>query len=456
MSQLTVSTPAISPAPEPRPEPPRPARHRSRWRKRLLIWCIACMALSAAIFYGARWYRALAKNGTAAIPVAKVQRGDVSLAINARGELRGGNPEVLTAPMIGGTELHITFLRKTGTEVKTGDVVVQFDTTEQEFKLKEAQADVAEAEQHLLQAKAERDAQQEEDRYALLKAKTDVQLAELDVRKNPLLPAIVAKQNDLALASARDHLAQVQQNLANRQATGVAGVAIQEAGRAKAQSQVATARQNIDSMTLRARRSGYVSVKQNSSTNFFFTGMTLPLYQVGDSVRPGMAVVEIPDLQTWEVAANIGELDRGHLAVNDKVAITVIAVPGRQFHGHIKELGGTTGPFWNRHFECSIAMDDLSPKLRPGMSAQLLITTDRMRQVLSVPSQALFESDGRTYVYVRSGNSFAPKDVKLLRRNEARAVISGLAEGQMVALANPVEMAKKSTGPANPLKAVSK
>jgi hypothetical protein len=209
-------------------------------------------------------------------------------------------------------------------------------------------------------------------------------------------------------------------------------------------------------MTLRAHRSGYVSVKQNSSGGFYFTGMVLPLYQVGDSVRPGMAVAEIPDLKNWELAAKIGELDRGHLAVNDKVAITVIAVAGRPFHGHIKELGGTTGPFWDRHFECNIALDDPSSELRPGMSAQLTITTDEMHQVLSVPSQALFESDGRTYVYVRSGASFTPKDVKLLRRNESRAVISGLNEGQFVALANPIEMSKKATGNASPLKAVTK
>jgi HlyD family secretion protein len=455
MSQVTVPA-APAPPPE-RPEAPSlRTKHSAGWQKRLLLWFVVCAAFGVAIFYGARSYRALTGSKEAVIPVAKVQRGDVSLAITARGELRGGNPETLTAPMTGGTEMHITLLRKTGEEVKTGDVVVQLDTTEQQFKLREAQADVAEAAQHLLQAKAQRDAEKEEDRYALLKAKTDVKVAELDVRKNPLLAAIVAKQNILALDSARDHLAQVEHNLANRRATGDAGIAMQEAGGAKAEAQATTARQNIDSMTLRAHRSGYVSVKENSSTNFFFTGMTLPLYQVGDAVRPGMVIAEIPDLKDWELAANIGELDRGHLAVNDKVGITIIAAPGRQLHGHIKELGGTTGPFWDRHFECKIAVDDPSPELRPGMTAELVVTTDEMRQVLSVPSQALFESDGRTYVYVRSGRSFAPKDVKLLRRNETRAVVSGLSEGRMVALANPVEMAKKNSGGASPLKAVQK
>jgi HlyD family secretion protein len=456
MSQVTVPAAPAAPPPE-RPEAPSHATTRAApWQKRLLTWCVVCAVLGVAIFYGARSYQALTAGKETVIPVAKVQRGDVSLAITARGELRGGNPETLTAPMTGGTEMHITLLRKTGEQVKTGDVVVQLDTTEQEFKLKEAQADVAEAAQHLIQAKAQRDAEKEEDRYALLKAETDVKLAELDVRKNPLLAAIVAKQNVLALDSARDHLAQVQHNLANRQATGAAGIAMQEASGAKAEAQASTARQNIDSMTLRAHRPGYVSVKQNSSTNFFFTGMTLPLYQVGDSVRPGMVIAEIPDLKNWELAANIGELDRGHLALNETVGITIIAVPGRQFHGHIKELGGTTGAFWDRHFECKIAVDDPAPELRPGMSAQLVVTTDEMRQVLSVPSQALFESDGRTFVHLRSGRSFAPKDVKLLRRNETRAVVSGLSEGQMVALANPVEMAKKTSGAAGPMKAVQK
>lgn len=455
MSQIIIPAPP-TPSPERQGAPSRAANHLTGWRKRLLISCLAVAVIAGAIVFGTRFYRALTGSKEAIIPVARVQRGDVSLAITARGELRGGNPEGLTAPMTGGATMHITLLRKTGEEVKTGDVVVQLDTTEQQFKLKEAQADVAEAAQHLLQAKAQRDAEKEEDRYALLKAKTDVKLAELDVQKNPLLSLIVGKQNNLALDSARDHLAQVEHNLANRQTTGEAGIAMQEAAGAKAEAQATTARQNIESMTLRAHRSGYVSVKNSSPNGMFFFGTTLPLYQVGDPVSPGMAIAEIPDLKNWELSANIGELDRGHLAINDKVAIVIIAVPHRSFHGHIKELGGTTGPFWDRHFECKIALDNPSPELRPGMSAQVVVTTDEMRQVLSVPSQALFESDGRTFVYVRSGRSFATKDVKLLRRNETRAVVSGLSEGQMVALANPVEMAKKKPGGTSPLKALAK
>ena len=448
MSTLITSAPAPA-----RKRPPGKNRFR-RWRNAAIVACLCAAVVAAGTFYGIRFSRALNGGKKSAIPTARVQRGDITLSVFARGEIRGGNPEMLTAPLTGGSDMHITFLRKSGEEVKAGDVVVQFDTTEQEYKRKEAEADLAEADQHVLQATAQMKADEEEDRYALLKAKTDVMLAELDVRKDPLLPSITARQNDLALQSARDHLSQLQQNLTNRKATDEAGITMQQAGRGKAESQALTARQNIEAMTLRAQRSGYVSLKQNSSGNFFFFGMTLPLYQVGDQVRPGMAVAEIPDLKNWELSANIGELDRGHLAVGEKVAITVIAVPDRKFIGRVKELGGTTGPPWDRHFECKMTLDNPSPELRPGMSAKINVTTDELHQVLWLPAQALFESDGRTFVYVRSGASFTAKDVKLVRRNETRVVITGVNEGQEVALASPVESSAKKTSASGPLESL--
>ena len=435
--------------------PSLPAPKKRRGPRRLTATLLVMVALGTAGFLGWRVYRTVKVEKGNGIPTAKVLRGDLVLSITARGELRGGNPQTLTAPMTGGTEMHIIQLRKTGEEVKSGDVIVQFDTTEQQFKLKEAEADLAEAEQNFIKAQSQREADAEEDRYALLKTKSDLQLAELDVRKNPLLSAIAAKQNDLALEGARDHLAQTEKNLSNRKATGEAGIAIQQAARAKAQAQATTARQNIEAMTLRANRTGYVAIK-TTSPNFAFFGMVLPFYQVGDTVRPGMAVAEIPDMKQWELAANVGELDRGHLQPGNKVDITIIAVPLHPFYGHVKELGGMTGPFWDRHFECKISLDDPTPELRPGMSARITVTTDELKRVLSLPTQALFESDGRTFVYVQSGGTFAPRNIKLVRRNETRAVVDGLTEGETVALANPVEITKKKETAASPLKTVGK
>lgn len=376
------------------------------------------------------------------VPWTTVKRGDVTFTVSARGELQGGKSEMLTAPMTGGNDMVITYLRGPGEVVKEGDVVVQLDTTEQSFKLKEAEADLAEAEQQLIQAQADSQAKEEESRYLLLSAKADLRQAQLEERRNPLVAAITARQNTLAVEGARDHLRQVEHDIANQQATNAAAIAIQEAARNKARVQSDTARRNIDSMTLKAHSNGYVAIQQNTSGNFMFFGMSLPMLQLGDTVRAGMAIAQIPDLQNWELSARIGELDRGHLAEKQKAEITVVALPQKQFHGSIKNIGGTTGPPWDRHFDCKIALTDASPELRPGMTANVVITTEVLANALWVPSQAVFESDGRAFVYLQERSGFTPHDVKVVRRSDSQVALTGLAESQVVAMSNPGEQAR--------------
>jgi HlyD family secretion protein len=419
----------------------------------IIIAVILCAALAAL---GRYLYLKSLPNSQVELPTVKVVRGDVFLTIFAKGEIRGGNSQVLTAPMTGG-DLHVLFLLPNASQVKPGDVVVRFDPTDQEFALKEAQSDLAEAEQHIKQATAQREADTEEDRYALEQAQTNLELAELEARKNPILAAITAKQNDLAVAVAKDKLAQLKQDRVNKQATDEAGVQMQQAGEGKAQSKILTAHQNIEAMTLRAERAGYVAIKQNSNVNMIYDGMQLPIFQVGDAAQPGMAMAEIPDLNHWEVAANVGELDRGHLSPGDKVNVTVIALPNRTFHGRVTDIGSTSGAPWDRHFECKITLDDQSPNLRPGMTARVEITTETMHNVLWIPAQALFESEGKAYVYLQSGKTFARHDVTLVRRNETKVILTGLNEGQQVALANPADAVTKKTKPsASPLEVIPK
>jgi multidrug efflux pump subunit AcrA (membrane-fusion protein) len=399
-----------------------------------------------------RLYAAVGSNAPAT-PIARVRRGDVTFTVTGRGQLQGGSPEVIAAPMAGG-EMRIKSLRTPGELVRPGDVVVEFDTAEQEYQLKEAESDLAEAEQQVAKATAEKEAQQEENRFSLLQARGDVRQAELEVRKNPLQSAISARQNELALQAARDRLAEIEHDLANRGASSEAAIATQEAARSKAQMQAAMARHNIELMTVRARGEGYVSVRQNTTGSWFVSGMALPLFRAGDRLYPGMAVADIPDLKNWELTVAIDELDRGHLAPGQTVDIRVVALPFRAFHGSFKHFGGTFESWGEHRFECVMTVDDPAPELRPGMTAEVVVTTDVLKNALWVPAQAIFESDGRTFVYVPSGSGFAPRDVKLVRRSETQAVITGLADNQAVALASPEQQTKKAAGRSGALKAL--
>jgi HlyD family secretion protein len=275
--------------------------------KTRILMPVILIAVLGAIGWGAMRL-VKATNATAAIeiPSTKVKKGRVTITVAARGELQGGNSEMLTAPMSGGNDMAITLLRDPGEVVKEGDVVVQFDTTQQEYNLREAEADLAEAEQQVIQAQANSDAMKEESAFQVISTDSDVKLAELEIRKNPLLPSIQARQNELALDAAKNRQHQAVQDLNNKNATSAAGVAIQKANQNKAKMMAETASRTIDSMTLKVKTSGYVNVQANNNLNMLYTGMQLPPYQLGDTARAGMAIAQIPDLKSWEVSASIG------------------------------------------------------------------------------------------------------------------------------------------------------
>jgi multidrug resistance efflux pump len=423
-------------------------------RRRLLVLA-AVLAVLAAIAWGAIRLVARVTASTAAVelPTTRVKRGRVTITVAARGELQGGNSEMLTVPQTGGNTVAITYLREPGELVEAGDVVVEFDTTQQEYNLREAEADLAEAGQQVIKAEADGQALDEETRYQVESTTADVKLAELEIRKNPLLAAIVARQNALALDAANNRQHQAGQDLNNKKATAAAGVAIQQAALNKAKVMMDIAQKTIDGMTLKAKTSGYVNIQQNSNLMIAYYGMTLLPYQLGDNVNAGMAVAQIPDLKTWEVSAQVGELDRGHLTPGQQVSVAVVALAGKSFPGHVKNIGGTGGSAWNRHFECRIALDQASPELRPGMTSNLVITVESLDNVTWVPSQALFESDGRSFVYLRTPSGFMPHDVTLVRRSESQVVLTGLSEGALVAMSNP-DQQSKSAAPQSAMKAL--
>ena len=425
---------------------------------RTILVLLAALAVLGALAWGAmRIVRATSATTALELPTTRVKHGSVTLTVTCRGELQGGNSEMLTAPMIGGADMAITSLREPGELVAPGDVVAQFDTTEQEFKLKEAEADLAEAQQQVLKAEADSLATDEESQYAKLSAQADVQLAEIELRRNPTIARIAARQNEILLEAARNRLRQATQDLANKKTTSAAGIAIQQALENKAHVMADLARQNIENMTLKAKTGGYVNVQQNSNQNMMYWGMLLPPFQLGDTVRAGMAVAQIPDLRSWEVSASVGELDRGHLSIGQLVVIRVVALAGKEFAGKVKNIGGTTGPSWDRRFEARISLLRAAPELRPGMTSNLVITVDTLDNVLWVPTQALFESDGRTFVYARGPSGFVPHDVTLVRRSESQAVITGIQEGVSVAMSNPDQQLNSGASPSGgAMKALAK
>ncbi len=418
--------------------------------------------VTAAVVCAVGWtafqlVRTVGVEASAEPPCTRVKRGPVAITVTARGELRGGNSEMLLAPMVGQDTLAVTFLRQPGELVEAGDVIAQFDTTQQEYNLREAESDLAEAQQKIIQTEAENQAGDEETLYAVEAARTQTRLLELETAKNELLPRTKARDNEIALEAARNRLKQAEEDLINRKKTAAAGLAIQRAAENRARVMADMARKNIENMTLKARNRAYVSIQSNTfGLNVLTQGMTLPIIRNGDSVRPGMAMAQLFDMQSWEVSAMVPELDRGHLAVGQPVLVSIVALAGKPYQGRVSGLGTPSGLPWDRKFECRIALDQGGPELRPGMSTNLVVTAEKLDDVLWAPSQALFERDGRPFVYLRTVSGFTPQDVTLVKRSESQVVLTGVSEGDMVALSNPSEQSGPGTQKQGVIKAIPK
>ena len=132
-----------------------------------------------------------------------MQTGTVEIRVNAAGDLRATRSTQFFVPPMGG-QLTILSLANSGTAVKAGDVIAEFDASEQEFALEQANFELELANQEIAKAEAEAAVIAADDEVALLTARFNVRRAELDARANELVGSLVAQaEPDAAGRSAR-------------------------------------------------------------------------------------------------------------------------------------------------------------------------------------------------------------------------------------------------------------
>ena len=390
-----------------------------------------------------------------AVPVAKVVRGSLKLTVYATGELRAGRTVNLVAPPAGGA-LRILKLAPTGSSVKKDDVVIQFDPSDQQYALEQAKSDLAGAEQEIAKLRADNAVQASQDKLNMLTARYDVRRGELNAAGNEFVGAIDAKKNELTLDEARQHLAQLERDAAARVSTSTAALAVLEEKRHKAQLAMDRAQSIIDNLDVKSPIDGLISVKENRDGQyFFFSGMVLPEYKEGDTTASGRNIADVIEAGRMEVRAQVTEVDRGNLQTGQSAVVDIDALPGRTYTARVGPLGTTAaqGSFFQttavRRFDIVLNLDHPDPMMRAGSSLRVVIDGREIKDALHVPRQAVFEKAGRNYVFLETGDRFERRDVKVLNATESRAVISGLHEGDVIALVDPdvaLSRTKSSSG----------
>ena len=123
------------------------------------------------------------------INTAEVKRGEFVENVQVRGELKALRSIVLTAPS-GAGDIQIIQLVKNGTQVKKGDIVVQFDTSTLQRTLDQKLSELKTAEGEIERIKAQARLKDEENKTQFTKNTYDVERAKLEVSKQEILAEI--------------------------------------------------------------------------------------------------------------------------------------------------------------------------------------------------------------------------------------------------------------------------
>jgi len=150
----------------------------------------------------------------------------------------------------------------------------------------------------------------------------------------------------------------------------------------------------------------------------------------------GTEIMTVANLSDMIVNAHINQADVIRLQQGREVEIQAESVPGVKMNGIVERIApqaviknGIKG------FSARIAIKDIDPRVRPGMTAILNIPVSSADNVLAVPLAAVFTENGERFVFVKNEEKLERRPVIIGVADYVYAeVLEGLASGETVAL----------------------
>ncbi len=447
--------------------PHRRKRRIGRW----LMYLVLIAAVSGLAVAG--WINAdmlLPAPTQGQILTENVQRTDLIVSVTEDGDIQSSSNIDIKCDVQGGST--ILWIVEDGTQVKKGDELVRLDSSTiedqvnaqkilyekaralmieaeklyesseiavQEYKegiylqtLQQLEANVTVAKENLESSrnalqhtiKMHRkgyvtDLQRDAQAFAVQRSELDLQVAET---AKEVLEKFTKAKTLVELESARD-------SAKAKMASEKAAFELEEARLERLQSQ-------FDNCTILAPEDGMVVYANNERSRRSESQSTI---EEGAMVRERQTMIVLPDLSQMQVKCTVHEskVDSLHRGMRARIRIqdrdyqgTVTSVsnqaePGNWFSGNVKEYGTL------------VSIDSDPVGLRPGMTAAVEILIAHMKDVLSVPVQAVVQKGGKFYCWVKTPTKIETRPVVLGLANNTRIEIKdGLAEGDRVLL-NP-------------------
>ncbi len=327
------------------------------------------------------------------VATGKATRQELTSIVNGTGQIKP-----LTYVNVGATAFgRITHLYvKEGDHVKAGATLATVENVQPQATVSAQEATIAASKTDIASfIAAEKTAEAN-----ITQGEADLEQKKLDYSRAQALynEKLIAKQDFDAKKAAYDMSAAT---LAQRQAALAQARAQTESQRGHSNQAVASQRANYDALDKTISRAPFDGLVTNVPVR---EGETVV---VGIQNAGGSTIMTLADMSVVTAEVKVDETDIVNVSLNQPVDVTVDALPGRIFKGHVTEVGdqallrttglsttqSTTGTEEAKDFKVVVTLDQASDDLRPGLSATAKITTAHKPDALTIPIQALVQRD---------------------------------------------------------------
>lgn len=365
------------------------AKRAERRRKKLIrrgiaagvVGAIALIAIVATLVINAQ------PQGASGPVTDMVTEGTFTTTVEAKGQLKPISSSVVS-PSVDGTVDSINV--QAGQSVNEGDVLMTIKNDELDRNVAEAQRAVAAAQEDL----------------------TNAQKAAAAAQATPTTDA------DGASAAAGVSAASAETN----------AVSAAQRSLASAQANLDRANAKAASRTVTAPSSGSI-VELNAKVGATVTGGMI----MGESdTSGGKQCMQIADLSKMKVTVQVGEKDIAKIAVGQSANVTYPAFPDIVSQGTVTAIASVANSDSNSGggsvtFNVDILIEAPDSRLKPGMTAEVSVVTEKLDDVVMVPTMALMTEDGEHY-YVNvatddEGKQTRRVKVNVVTQNDNEAVV---------------------------------
>lgn len=438
-----------------------PQTKPSKGRRKLwLIGVLLTVVPAGAFLVSQQW----GDKTESSVPTYPVQQGEFVISLKLKGgELEAVEAENIVAPRVRG-QLKIVELFPEGEQVAVGDLLVQYEQTEFQKKVTDAEQQVESSKADLVKTEATQKAEISKLEADIKNQVANLRLAELKVERMVFEATVQKEEAQIEARKAELSHQQAIEKLDSQKVINGAEVKKRQIEIERKERELKKARKELGYTTVNAEKPGLVVYGK------MWKGGRHEKIRVGDEIWGGINVISLPNLSRMQVKTYVNEVDVDKLDTGLVATIKLDALPEPIFHGRITSIASIgrekEGEKNVKVFDVMLEIEEDDDRLKPGMSAtsRVIVETippkptvrpDSVQAVATdevvaetaplpiyIPLDAIFEKGGRTLVYRLVDGQPEEREVKLGKKNEDFVVVEeGLAPDDRIALRDPTRTA---------------